>query len=73
MRAPALAFLFIAILAAPAPAPEPASRFGPQVQVGQPRDGYVGTMRVEPLHGKAGDPFIVTAADLPPNEEFQLI
>ena len=30
-------------------------------------------MRVAPLHGKAGDPFTVTAADLPPNQEFQMI
>ena len=30
-------------------------------------------MGVAPLHGKAGDPFTVTAADLPPNQEFQMI
>ena len=30
-------------------------------------------MRVAPLHGIAGDPFTVTAADLPPNQEFQMI
>ena len=73
MRASAFVFLLTIIFAAPAPAQEPASRFGPQVEVGQPRDGYVGTMRVAPLHGKAGDPFTVTAADLPPNQEFQII
>ena len=43
------------------------------VAVGQPRDGYVGSMSVAPVHGKAGDPFTVTATDLPPNQEFQLI
>ena len=57
----------------PVAAAGPASAFGPEVQVGRPRDGYVGTMRVAPLHGQAGAPFTITAEDLPPNQEFQLI
>ena len=51
----------------------PASAFGPEVQVGEARGGYVGTMHVAPFHGEVGTPFTVTAEDLPPNEEFQLI
>jgi hypothetical protein len=52
---------------------KPASTFGPTVDVGAPQGGYVGTLRVAPLHGKAGDPFKVMAEGLPPNEEFQLV
>jgi hypothetical protein len=51
----------------------PASAFGPKVQVGEARDGYVGTLDVLPDHGKAGEPFTLKAKDLPPNQEFDLI
>jgi hypothetical protein len=51
----------------------PASAFGREVQVREARDGYVGTMDVAPVHGKIGERFTVTAQELPPNQEFQLI
>jgi len=49
------------------------SAFGPKVQLGQARDGYVGGLDVAPLHGKAGDSFTVKGDKLPPNQELQLI
>jgi hypothetical protein len=51
----------------------PASSFGPEVQVGEARGGYVGTMHVASFHGEVGTPFTVTAEGLPVNEEFQLV
>jgi len=51
----------------------PASAFGSVVDVGEARDGYVGTMDVVPVHGRIGERFTVKAEDLPPNQEFQLI
>ena len=50
-----------------------ASGFGAEVEIGRPQGGYVGTMRVSPLHGEIGAPFTVTAEGLPPHEEFQLV
>ena len=73
LRGPALAVFGLALLSVPPVAAGPASAFGPEVTVGRPRDGYVGTMRVAPLHGQAGAPFTITAEDLPPDQEFQLI
>ncbi len=71
-RAFAPFFLLLSLFVAPASA-TPASAFGPQVTVGAPEGGYVGTMRVAPLNGKVGAPFTVTAEGLPPNAEFQLV
>ena len=51
----------------------PPSAFGPKVEVGQARDGYVGRLDAVPAHGKAGDTFTIQASELPPNQEFQLI
>src|SRR5262245_59631106 len=51
----------------------PASAFGREVEVAEPRDGYVGTMDVVPLHGKIGEAFTIKVQDLPPNQEFQLL
>jgi hypothetical protein len=66
--------LFALALALQGPAlAAPASAFGREVNVGEPRDGYVGTMDVAPLHGKVGAQFTVKANELPPNQEFQLI
>ena len=50
-----------------------ASGFGAEVEVGRPQGGYVGTMRVAPLHGETGEPFTITAEGLPPHEDFQLV
>lgn len=63
----------LALLCAAPVLASPSSVFGPTVEVGSPRGGYVGTMRVDPLHGEVGAPFIVTVEGLPPGEEFQLI
>lgn len=49
------------------------SAFGPEVKIGEPRNGFVGSMDVAPYHGKAGDSFTVTGTKLPPNQEFQLV
>ena len=49
------------------------SAFGPEVKLGEPANGFVGSMDVAPYHGKAGDPFTVTGTKLPPNQEFQLV
>ena len=66
--------LFAFALQCPQPAETaPASAFGPEVSIGEVRDGYVGTMSVAPVHGKVGAPFVVTAEGLPPNQEFQLV
>ena len=51
----------------------PASAFGREVKTFEARDGYVGTMDVAPVHGKVGERFTITAQDLPPNQEFQLV
>ena len=68
----ASALFALALMYEPASA-APASAFGPQVQVGEQRGGYVGTLDVVPINGKAGAPFTVKGVDLPPNQEFQLI
>ena len=65
--------LVFALLFSPAVYSAPASAFGPEVEVGSPQGGFVGTMRVAPVHGEVGTPFTITAEDLPPNEEFQLV
>ena len=51
----------------------PPSAFGPKVEVGKARDGYVGALDIAPVHGKAGEKFTIKASELPPNQEFQLI
>lgn len=65
------AFLFAAATM-PAAAALP-SAFGPELKLGEARDGYLGALDVAPYHGKAGDPFTVTGEKLPPNQEFQLV
>ena len=65
--------LAFTLLFSPAVYSAPASEFGPEVDVGSPQGGFVGTMRVAPVHGEVGTPFTITAEDLPPNEEFQLV
>ena len=69
----AWAFFAITLIWQQPAAAVPASAFGPQVRVGEPRNGYVGTLDVAPLNGKAGTPFTVKGEKLPPNQEFQLI
>ncbi|HEX4589953.1 MAG TPA: hypothetical protein VH120_08500 [Gemmataceae bacterium] len=50
-----------------------ASALGPEVQVSKPRDGYVGRLDVTPDHGPAGTPLTVTAENLPPGQDFQVV
>ncbi len=68
-----IGMLFAVVLAAQPASGAPASALGPKVQGGQASGGYVGKLDVAPLHGKAGDPFTLSASGLPPNQEFQLI
>jgi hypothetical protein len=61
------------IFCAPHALAAPAADFGPEVVVGTPQGGFVGSMRILPDRGEIGTPFTVVAEDLPPNEEFQLV
>ena len=71
---PLVGSFFAAILIwAPQSLAAPAASLGPEVEVGTPQGGYVGAMRVLPNHGEVGTPFTVSAENLPPNEEFQLV
>jgi hypothetical protein len=51
----------------------PPSAFGPKIAIGEPQGAYIGTLAVMPEHGKAGDPFTVTASNLPPNQDFEIV
>ena len=73
LAATALAFFAVTSLCAQPLSAAPASAFGPEVEVGVPQGGYVGTMRLVPFRGEAGTPFTVTAEGIPANQEFQLI
>ena len=46
---------------------------GPQIEAGQPQDGYIGALTLTPDHGAGGARVRVTASKLPPNEEFDLV
>jgi len=61
-------------LMSPTPAAAaPAAAFGPQVEVGEPSNGYVGRLDASPTHAPAGASVTLTAAGLPPGQEFQLL
>jgi hypothetical protein len=51
----------------------PVATLGPEVAVGEPSNGYVGQIDVMPAHAPAGTPVTVSAAGLPPGQEFQLV
>src|SRR5215468_5494503 len=51
----------------------PAAALGPEVEVGEPSNGYVGRLDVSPTHAPAGAPVTLSAENLPPNQEFQLV
>jgi hypothetical protein len=53
-------------------APLPAA-LGPEVALSEPSGGYVGRMQVAPEHGPAGTALTVTAAGLPPEQDFELV
>lgn len=61
----------LAIVSAAAAAP--AAALGPEVALGEARDGYVGSLSVSPKHGPAGTPVTLSAEGLPPGQEFQLL
>jgi hypothetical protein len=65
-------FALTLVWAQPGSAARP-SAFGPKIEIGTARDGYVGTLDVVPLHAKAGERFTVKGEKLPPNQEFQLV
>src|SRR4029453_13580988 len=49
------------------------SHAGPELALPRPRDGYVGRLDVTPEHGPAGTEVTVSADQLPPNQEVQLV
>src|SRR6266853_1543597 len=50
-----------------------AAALDPEVEIGEPSNGYVGRLHVSPAHGPAGTPVTLAAEGLPPGQEFQLI
>lgn len=66
----ALAFVVSAWSGAHAAGPE---RLGPPVTIGKPAGGYVGRMELSPTSGPAGALVRVALANLPPNEDFELV
>lgn len=67
------AALLLAAAAAEAQSLAPAAALGPQVKVGQPENGYVGRLTVNPDHGPVGTPVTVAGAGLPPSQSFDLV
>jgi hypothetical protein len=50
-----------------------AAALGPEASLAEPSGGYVGRMDVTPEHGPAGATVTVTAAGLPPGQDFDLV
>src|SRR5258706_15509943 len=69
----ALALPVVASLALMSQQPAAAAALGPQVEVGEPANGYVGRLDVSPTHAPAGTPVTLSAEGLPPRQEFQLV
>jgi hypothetical protein len=69
----ALALVASAILADTSAAAPLAAQLGPEVAITRPRDGFVGRLDVAPLNGPAGTTVTVTADQLPPNQDLQLV
>jgi hypothetical protein len=51
----------------------PAAAIGPQVEVGEPANGYVGRLTMTPAHAPAAAAVTAAATGLPPGQEFQLL
>jgi hypothetical protein len=51
----------------------PAASLGPEIAVGEPSNGYAGQIDVMPAHAPSGTPVTVSAASLPPGQEFQVV
>src|SRR5260370_15305360 len=63
----------LALMSQKPAAAAPAAALGPQVEVGEPANGYVGRLDVSPTHAPAGTPVTLSAQGLPPGQEFQLV
>jgi hypothetical protein len=50
-----------------------AAGLGPEVEIAEPSNGYVGRLDVSPTHAPAGAAVTLSAAGLPPDQEFQLV
>src|SRR5216683_3435732 len=73
-RAGLLSALVLLALMSQAPAAAaPAAALGPETAVGEPSNGYVGRLDVSPTHAPSGTPVTLSAAGLPPGQEFQLV
>ena len=68
----ALLMLAALMLAPPAHAAGPQA-LGPRLPEAQVAGGYVGKLGVAPLHGPEGTVVTVSAQDLPPNQDFDLV
>jgi hypothetical protein len=67
------AVVSLALMSQTPAAAAPAAALGPEVEVGEPSNGYVGRLNVSPTHAPAGAPVTLTAEGLPPGQEFQLV
>src|SRR6266436_4569785 len=63
----------LALMSQKPAAAAPAAALGPQIEVGEPANGYVGRLDVSPAHAPAGTPVTLSAEGLPPGQEFQLV
>jgi hypothetical protein len=50
-----------------------AAEFGPQVQLTQARDGFVGRLALSPTHGPVGTPVSVNGDGFPPEQQLDLV
>ena len=50
-----------------------AASLGPEATLAEPIGGYLGRLEVSPTHGPSGTSVTVTAENLLPNQEFQLV
>src|SRR5262249_56845779 len=51
----------------------PAAALGPQVEIAEPSNGYVGRLEASPTHAPAGAAVTLSAEGLPPGQDFQLV
>src|SRR5258708_15833160 len=65
------AVVSLALMSQKPAAAAPAAALGPEGEVGEPANGYVGRLDVSPAHAPAGTPVTLSAAGLPPGQAFQ--
>src|SRR5215472_14568252 len=63
----------LALMSQTPAAAAPAAAFGPQVEVGEPSNGYLGRLNASPNHAPAGTPVTLSAEGLPAGQDFQLV